>query len=43
MSGRDIYVHFWNCDNYFIHTEDEQKKYEMNQGQDMSEMQGMEM
>ena len=43
VSGRDIYVHFWDCNNYFIHTEDEQQKYEMNQGQDMYGMQGMEM
>ena len=39
----EIYVHFWNSENYYIHTEEEQQSYEMNGSEPVQGMQGMKM
>ena len=39
----EIYVHFWNSMNYYIHTEAEQQEYEMNFSEPVHGMQEMNM
>ena len=39
----EIYVHFWNSMNYYIHTEAEQQEYEMNFSEPVQGMQEMNM
>ena len=43
VGNGEIYVHFWNSENYYIHTEEEQQSYEMNGGEPVQGMQEMKM
>ena len=43
VGNGEIYVHFWNSENYYIHTEEEQQSYEMAEYEPAQGMQGMDM